>query len=197
MQKLHQAILAALTLKSANSFRKVSAVLIVLAALLSGAPASAGPPDIIAPVAALYRNFAWEALSSDSEVFGGLLASQSASSLARFFDARLVQMIREDNACQLRTRAICKLDFDILFDSQDPRVIDLSIAAVSSHVVEVTFKDPVTDEKTRISYTLARKPNGWRITDVVYTKNSRRSLSTLLAARSKRGIAVIADRDAN
>lgn len=197
MQKLHQAILAALTLKSANPFNTASTVLIVFTVLLSSASASTGPPEIVAPVAALYRNFAWQSLSSDSEVFGGVLASQSASSLARFFDSRLVHLIREDNACQLRTKAICKLDFDILFDSQDPRVTDLSIAAVSSHVVEVTFKDPVTDEKTRISYTLARKPNGWRITDVVYTKNSRRSLSTLLAARSRRGIAANMDREAN
>ena len=172
--------------------KKASSVLFLFGALLNGAPALAGPPEIIAPVAALYRNFAWEALSSDSEVFGGLLASQSASSLSRFFDARLVQMIREDNACQLRTKEICKLDFDILFDSQDPRVIDLSIAAVSSHVVEVTFKDPVTEEKTQISYTLAKQANGWRITDVVYTKHPQRSLRTLLAASSKRGAAAIA-----
>jgi hypothetical protein len=172
--------------------KKASSVLFLFGALLHGAPALARPPNIIAPVAALYRNFAWEALSSDSKVFGAMLASQSASSLSRFFDARLVQMIREDNACQLRTREICKLDFDILFDSQDPRVIDLSIAAVSSHVVEVTFKDPVTEEKTRISYTLAKQANGWRITDVTYTKHPQHSLRTLLAASLKRGAAAIA-----
>lgn len=173
---------------SSTAAKKVCIFPILVAAWCVAVPALAGPPDTVAPVAALYRNFAWEALSSSSEVFGKDLASQSAPSLSRFFDARLVHLLTADTACQIRTRSVCKIDFDILFDSQDPRVVDLRIVAASANSVDVTFKDPVTEKETRITYSVARQSNGWRIADVLYAKNPQRSLRNVLSADIRQGV---------
>lgn len=161
--------------------RYVSTMLVLLVAHGAGLPAIAAPQAAITPVAALYRNFAWAAISSDSALFGGDILSQPATTLARFFDPALVKAIRNDSACQSRTKGICKLDFDILFDSQDPRAVDLTIVATASNAVDVKFKDPVTDKETRITYVLKRLDNEWRITDILYTQHSHRSLRAVLA----------------
>jgi hypothetical protein len=156
------------------------------AALLGSHLASAAAPNgMLAPVTTMYRTFAWEALSSDTDLFGNGLAAQPAGALAQYFEPQLAKMIADDAACQRRTQAFCKLDFDILFDSQDPRIVDLSIEAGPSNTVYVSFKDPVTDKETRITYMVGRGANGWRINDVVYAKEKALSLRALFSARAK------------
>ncbi|WP_426192162.1 hypothetical protein [Massilia sp. DWR3-1-1] len=168
--------------------KRMCAATLVLATAAVGQVCAAAPRDRLVPVASMYRNFAWEALSSDSDVFGEGLAHQPVSTLSQFFDKRLAKMIVEESACQQRTQAICTLDFDLLFNSQDPRVVDLRIALTSPNTVDVTFKDPVTDKATLITYTVARQADGWRISDVLYREEGPRSLRTLLAGTSKRGV---------
>lgn len=163
---------------------KVCRVIVLSTALLSGIACAEGPRGPIAPVAAMYRHFAWEALSSDTEAFGNGLAAQSARALSQYFEPRLAKMIADDAACQSRTQAFCKLDFDILFDSQDPQVVDLSIAAGPSNTVDVRFKDPVTADETRITYTVSRQASGWRISNATYVKGSRRSLRSIFEGAS-------------
>ena len=156
--------------------------LAVISSALIWNPASAAAPDVkIAPVAAMYRDFAWKALSSDTEVFGRSLAGQSARTLSKYFAPRLAKLIADDAACQRRTRELCNLDFDILFDSQDPQVVDLSIAEGPSNTVEVRFKDPVSSKETLIRYTVLRHAAAWRINDVVYMTDGQRKLRALLS----------------
>jgi hypothetical protein len=151
------------------------------AALISfDALGAAAIPEKLIPVASLYRNFAWEAFASDSDLFGGGLVDQSERMLSQFFDARLAKMIAADTACQRRTQAFCKLDFDILFHSQDPRIIDLRIDAGPANTVEVKFKDAVTDKETLIAYTVTPASQGWRISDVRYKSAGPKSLRTIL-----------------
>lgn len=158
---------------------KIGCLIALSTALLSGAACAEGPTGPIAPVVAMYRQFAWEALSSDTEAFGNGLASQSAHTLSQYFDPRLAKRIADDGACQRKAQAFCKIDFDILFDSQDPQVVDLSIEAGPSNTVDVRFKDPVTASETRITYTVSRQGSGWRISDAIYVKGSRRSLRSI------------------
>ncbi len=164
----------------ADSVRTISARLLLAMALIAGSAGAAPPQDIRAPVIALYKMFAWEALSSD-ETFGNGVTGQSAAQLAEFFDPSLTSLLVRDRACQTKRREMCKLDFDILFDAQDPRVTDLTIVAVKYGEVVVMFKDPVTEIATHIRYVVRRGSRGWRITDVVYEGEKRHSLRTMLS----------------
>lgn len=166
-----------------NGYRMV----VLTAMLLTSQVCPAAPNNILAPVAAMYRNFAWEALTNDSELFGSGLVNQPATVLSRYFDPQLSKMIADDAACQRRTESFCKIDFDILFDSQEPRIVDLTIASGAPGTVDVRFKDPVTDKQTLITYTVARQTAGWRISDVTYTRDGRRPLRALLAVPLSRG----------
>ncbi len=166
--------------------KNLSGLAVLLGALVTGQVCSAAPNGVLAPVATMYRTFAWEALSNDVDLFGNGLTSQPASTLSKYFEPGLAKMIADDAACQRRKQAFCKLDFDILFDSQDPRIVDLSIAERSPSTVEVRFKDPLTAKETLITYTVGRLGSGWRITDVVYVKEGQYSLRALLLAPPKR-----------
>lgn len=142
--------------------------------------------DKLGPVATMYRTFAWEALSNDTDLFGNGLAQQPVRTLTQYFEPVLAKMIADDATCQRRTQAFCKIDFDILFASQDPRIVDLSIAAGRANTVEVKFKDPVTDKETLIVYSVARGTNGWRIYDVAYENDGQRTLRMVFSAPSRR-----------
>jgi|GEM_PF-461667 len=161
----------------------------MLTALIVALPAyAASAQDARAPVAALYKAFAWQALSVD-KVFGEALVDQPAATLSQYFDPTLTRLLADDAACQRRTQEICHLDFDILFDSQDPQVTDLTIAIATPNTVEVRFKDPVSDAETLITFTVAKQAQGWRISDVSYRKQSNKTLRKLLGQPLKKGSA--------
>jgi Protein of unknown function (DUF3828) len=138
--------------------------------------------DMRAPVVAVYKNFAWQALADDEPLFGGGLADQPRATLSRFFEPRLAALLTSDAQCRRQRQEICRIDFDILFDAQDVRVADLSITAAGGNKVTVSFKDPVTGSETLIDYAVRRGAEGWRIDDIVYRQGERRSLRALLSA---------------
>jgi hypothetical protein len=132
-------------------------------------------------VARLYKDYAWQAFSTQSELFGESLPSLSKAALEKYFAPDLAKLLAEDTACGIRTRELCNLDFDLLFDSQDPRITDLEVARLSPGKVRVQFKDPVTDETTRIEYKLITVRGKWRITDIIYSGHPQPSLKWMLS----------------
>jgi hypothetical protein len=158
-------------------------VLIATAALalcINGSYA-ARPATEAKVVATLYQDYAWQAITTQSDLFGEGLASASESRLSRYFSPELAKLLVADSACQAKAREICNLDFDILFDSQDPRVADLDLQRVAPGRVHVRFTDPVTDKKTHIDFRLATVNGDWRITDIVYQKHPQQSLKNVLS----------------
>lgn len=89
----------------------------------------------------------------------------------------------KDAACQIREQGICNIDSDILFDSQDPRLIDLDVQAVAPGKVAVAFKDPVTDEATRIDFSVTRVAGSWKIADIIYAGHDKISLTKRLSTK--------------
>jgi len=167
--------------------KKTWIVPIFLAASLLTHHAFAATPDPkLLPVAKIYQNFAWEALSDDSDLFGRTLANQPVGILSQYFDPTLSKMLADDAACQRRTQEFCNLDFDLLFDAQDPRIADLTISAAAPNMVDVRFKDPVTEKETLITYTIAKFGQGWRISDVTYSKKPGKTLRAMLSRPLKR-----------
>ena len=162
----------------------------MLTSLIIALSAHAAPAqDMRAPVTSLYKAFAWQALSENNKLFGDALMDQPAATLSQYFEPTLSRLIADDAACQRRTHEICHLDFDILFDSQDPRVTDLTIAVASHNTVEVRYKDPVSDAETLITFTVAKQAAGWRISDVSYAKQGSKTLRKLLSQPLKQGSA--------
>jgi len=148
---------------------------------------AAQPESETKVVARLYKDYAWQALSTQSELFGEGLRGESKATLEKYFAPDLAKVLVEDTACEIRTRELCNLDFDPLFDSQDPRVTDLDVARLSPGKVRVQFKDPVTDETTRIEFKLIMANGKWRITDIVYSRHPQPSLKKILSHSLPKG----------
>lgn len=134
-------------------------------------------------VARLYKDFAWQAFASQSDLFGDDLAHQNKATLDRYFAPALTALLLQDSACEARHKGVCNLDFDLLFDSQDPQVTDLDVETVAPGKVSVVFKNPVNDQKTRIDFKLVPVAGNWKITDIVYTEKGQLSLKSMLSRR--------------
>jgi hypothetical protein len=160
--------------------------LIISAALTIGwsgtvLAAKAGGEAVV--VAKLYKDFAWQAVASQTDLFGEDLSHQSKSTLNKYFAPALADLLVKDAACQMKSQGICNLDFDLLFDSQDPRVTDLDVSTTSPGKVTVVYKDPVDDKAKRIDFAVARVAGAWKITDVIYNRPEQVSLKRVLSRK--------------
>jgi len=151
----------------------------VLAIGWSGTVLAAKVDNEAAVVAKLYKDFAWQAIASQ-DLFGDDLSHQNKSTLEKYFAPALADLLVKDAVCQVRSQGICNLDFDLLFDSQDPRVTDLEVTTTAPGRVSVVYKDPVDDKTTRIDFELPRVAGRWRIMDVVYRRPDMVSLKQVL-----------------
>jgi hypothetical protein len=132
-------------------------------------------------VAKLYKDFAWQGIGGQPDLFGDDVAHQSRATLEKYFTPRLAELLIKDAACQVKEQGICNLDVDLLFDSQDPRVTDLEVSTVSPGRVAVVFTDPVNDEKTKIEFEVAQVAGKWKIADIIYSKRGESSLKNVLS----------------
>lgn len=132
-------------------------------------------------VARLYKDFAWQAVASQTDLFGKDLSHQSKATLEKYFAPTLADLLVKDAACQIRSQGICNLDFDPLFDSQDPRVTDLDVSLTLPGKVAVVYKDPVDGTAMQIDFDVARVAGAWKITDIVYRRPEKVSLRQVLS----------------
>jgi len=152
-----------------------------LAIVSTGTALAATTNGEAAVVAKLYKDFAWQALASQHDLFGDDVAHQSKATLEHYFSPALADLLVNDAACQIRSRGICNLDFDLLFDSQDPRVTDLDVTTTSPGRVAVIYKDPVDGKATRMEFDVARVAGQWKIADIIYSRPDRVSLKRVLS----------------
>ena len=68
----------------------------------------------------------------------------------------------------------------MLFDSQDPSVIDLEVALLAADKVAVKFKNAANGIPTKIEFKLARVAGHWKITDIRYGDMRGTSLKKIL-----------------
>lgn len=129
-----------------------------------------------AVVGKLYRDFAWQAFANQPELFGADIAHQGRARLLAYFTPELAGLLLRDAACQDEEGGICKLDFDLLFASQDPRVSDLEIESTGPGRATARFKDPVSGVVTRIAFEVVRINGAWKIADVIYDGPPAQSL---------------------
>ena len=158
--------------------------LILLFALTSSvgfASVSSGVRADVNVVRSLYDEFAGEAVLEDPGTQRPLL-DQSRAVLLRYFTPEMSMLLLRDRACAVRTREICNLDFLPIWDSQDPSGATVKMLGESAlGSVRATIGYP-NGEKRELVFRLARTSSGWRIADIVYTRN-RQTLSHILKAK--------------
>lgn len=167
---------------STDGIKMAGLVLSILRCCVS--PAFAAPVSAEAQVVAhLYKDFGWQAFATQSELFGESLEQQRKDVLARYFSTQLVELLIQDAECEAREKGLCRLDIDILFNSQDPVVTDLKIQMLAPGKVQVNFTNPVNRERTEIRFVVANTSGQWRIVDVLYSQKPERSLKQTLMKR--------------
>jgi hypothetical protein len=130
-------------------------------------------------VAELYASYSWVAVLSVPAPMGAApLAQASHKELHSIFVPDLAQAIWRDSQCALKRREICSLDFDILFDSQDPSATDLTVQSrVQGQEVVVCFS-PVAGTRKCLSVIGELVDGAPRVADIRYP--AHRSLRELL-----------------
>lgn len=109
------------------------------------------------------------------------------TTLERYFDDELVDLLLADFACQKREGGACKLDRDPFVAAQDWKIQNLSMTRLSGRpeeaVLEVRFDN--LGKETVIDYSLVKLERGWRIHDISYPPGGpdRPSLVTTLSAK--------------
>ena len=131
----------------------------------------------------LYQDYAWVILLDNSDLVG--LVNQPEQELSKYFTASLAGLIRKDHKCAEETKDVCNLDFDPIYDSQDPDgAHQLRIEPMDSNsVVKVAFlrrwSSPDTAElKFKMIYT----SSGWRIDNIYY--QGHKSIREILQQKS-------------
>ncbi|MBV8618266.1 MAG: DUF3828 domain-containing protein [Curvibacter sp.] len=129
--------------------------------------ADAAPVGPLETVAQLYHDFAWEAVI-DAPIAGPGLLDQRDAVWMRYFSSQLVQLLRRDRQCVIRTHEICRLDFDPIWASQDPSAFRLKITSGDRPAtVNVSFY-PENGPRVDLKYLLVRRGAKWVIDDIQY-----------------------------
>lgn len=164
-----------------STANRLVVIAITIFALGWGGTAAAAKAETEARIVAkLYKDFAWQAIAHQHDLFGNDIVQQSRSTLEKYFTPALADLLLKDVACQVKHQGICNLDADLLFDSQDPRVTDLEVATIAPGRVAVVFKDPTNDEATKIEFVVAQVAGKWKIADIIY-KRGEWSLKKVLS----------------
>ena len=171
----------------AHAARRARFAIGLLLVLLSAAPAFAADASArVALVRAMYQAYAWEAVMarpSHTPLF-----DQPATVLRGYFDEPLTRLILANQACERRTREICRLDAMPLWDSADPNASDLVVetAADAPEEVRVRFRRFGESGWTEIRFVFATTRDGVRIRDIRYPGGA--SLLGMLALPGSAGI---------
>ena len=175
-------------MRSGRHWRRCAGVLLGALALATvpGVAAATEPArdsGAVDQVVALYRSIAWQAVLQQPADAGPELLAQPAAALGRWFDPTLAGLLVDDQACRRRTRQICALDFDPLWDSQDPLGATVAITpGARAGEVQVRLAYGAGAPRAPLVFQLTAGPAGWRIADIRYPAG-RPSLRGLLRAR--------------
>jgi hypothetical protein len=118
----------------------------------------------------LYRDYAWVVLIDDPEQVN--LIDQPERELSKYFTDSLSKLIIADRRCAAEAQDICNLDFDPIYDSQDPdgahqvRIEEMN----ASTEVKVTFLRRWSSSAiAELRFKMINTSTGWRIDDIYYS----------------------------
>lgn len=168
-----------------NYFWVVAALLLATLPIVRAANGMRADGDAFEKlVSTVYQRYAWVAVFGIDPVGAEPLANASQDELRSIFAPELANAIWSDARCSEERGEICRLDFDILFDSQDPSgASDLKVKFdVASNDVLVCFRFPSGENRclTFVQECFEGRP---KVADIVYP--AQYSLRELLGLTRK------------
>lgn len=113
----------------------------------------------------LYYDYAWQAIGLFNDMTG--MEQQSLPELEKYFDKGLARLIRQDYERTRKTGEIGKLNFIIIFASQDAAATELEISPPDKkNVVKIRFTYPSNGQVIKLDYKMVKTAAGWRIQDI-------------------------------
>jgi hypothetical protein len=135
-------------------------------------------------VSELYARYAWVAMFSITPPPNAAPLSKAKSAeLQATFVPDLAKAIWDDAQCAEKRGEICTLDFDILFDSQDPSASDLTVKSDAHGSEAVACFKVVEGASKCLTFVGADVRGATRVADIVYP--GQRSLRQLLGLKAK------------
>ena len=123
--------------------------------------------DFLLRVEKAYKNYSWVAIfgvSMDSKMEP--LANEQISVLRQYFTNDLAKAIAEDRRLAESSGGVGNIDFDILFDSQDPSASDLVIEVKNPYEVVACFKQ--MHQKKCVTFLGSVESGSTKIRDIWY-----------------------------
>jgi hypothetical protein len=155
----------------------ITRIIFALCVMLAPLSAIASSSQVLL-ITQLYREFAWEAGLAAAPANPVPFAQQPMQKLRSYFTPRLAALLSADSACAGK-KGMCKIDFAVLWDSQDPVATDLKISkGVAHRTIIARYRAPDSKEQISITFELRRSSVGWRIADIHYRSGA--SLTRLL-----------------
>ncbi len=118
----------------------------------------------LAVVKRLYQDYAWETepgVSKRTPFF-----SDKSSVLNRYLTQSLSRLVLEDQQCSERTGGICNLDFEPMWNSQDPEGAKFRFVGIgqsNSIAVEIAYPG---QRSVTLAFDVVNTRDGWRINDI-------------------------------
>ncbi len=153
----------------------------ILMIALIGVVHARGTQHFVALVESLYKSYSWSVVFAIAPKATAAvpLQDESAKELAKYFTNDMVQALVKDAECRKRTREICKIGSDMLFDSQDPQASDLVVELKHSMQVHACFKERAIKKCVRLFG--EQTATGPKICDIRYGTDGSSSLRVQLA----------------
>ena len=160
--------------------RLLAAFLAMVAATASPVHAADKLTPTVAAGTALYREIAWQAVISKPQNAGPALLDQGKNEIGKYFDTSLTDMIIADKKCTAKGQGICGLDFDPLWNSQDPVGASIAITqGAKPDEVLVTVGYASAKNRKPMVFVMAQAGSGWRISDIRFP-GEKKSLKAIL-----------------
>lgn len=107
---------------------------------------------------------------------GKEIAFDDDKTLNRYFTPELAALFLRNEECVKRTREVCNLDMDPIFDAQDydDSSLNLEVKEIGSKESILRFSVAFTNLGRRtLVYEMSKTKSGWRIGDIVYPSKHR------------------------
>lgn len=154
-----------------------AAITLALAILSFACTAEDARRDV---VERLYKEYAWETqpgISKRTPFF-----NEKLGVLEKYLSKSLVNLLIKDRKCAERTREICRLDFDPMWNSQDPEGAKSRVANINpGNTVSVAITYPGQPPQA-LAFDLVQTETGWRIHDI-RSQTPKWSLRNILAGK--------------
>jgi hypothetical protein len=146
----------------------VVSCLMLTAFLHNAIPAAAASSnDLLHRVEEAYKNYAWVAVfgvTVDSTMRP--LADEKIFVLRQYFTEDLANAIVRERQLDESSGGVGNIDFEILFDSQDPSASDLTIEPIGAYEVVACFKQ--MSQKKCVTFVGSAESGAIKIRDIKY-----------------------------